>query len=388
MSNPFARTLRSLAADRSRASFAATVASVGVLVAWAAWFAVARVPVYAVSREARLETEARALPLASRVDGRLSSVRAVLGRDVADGEILFELDAEVERGRVEEERARQEGLWRRLDALRLERSAALLALEDVRRDARSAVAEAQAELRTAEEVAGLAREEAARARRLRAEGLLPESDHRRSESLAAQRSAEADAARRALERAEAQAARDDADRRMQLARLDGVNAEIEAALTASGRAAERLAAEEAWRVIRSPVTGVVGELAPVGPGSFVAEGDVLATVIPHSSLRIVAAFQPAEVLGRIHAGQPARIRFAGFPWLEYGTLPARVESVSGEVRDGLVWVHLVADLDGPARIPAQHGLPGEVTVELERVAPATLVLRAVGRLLTGAGEDG
>jgi len=102
----------------------------------------------------------------------------------------------------------------------------------------------------------------------------------------------------------------------------------------------------------------------------------------------VAAFEPAEVLGRIRPGQPARVRFAGFPWLEYGTLPARVQSVSGEVRDGLAWVHLAADLDGPARIPVQHGLPGEVTVELERVAPATLVLRAVGRLLAGAGEGG
>jgi membrane fusion protein (multidrug efflux system) len=32
-------------------------------------------------------------------------------------------------------------------------------------------------------------------------------------------------------------------------------------------------------------------------------------------------------------------------------------------------------------IPLQHGLPGKLEVEVERISPAALVLRSVGKLL-------
>ena len=53
--------------------------------------------------------------------------------------------------------------------------------------------------------------------------------------------------------------------------------------------------------------------------------------------------------------------------------------VGSEVRDGRVRVEL-AVLSKRSPVPLQHGLPGTLEVELERVAPFILALRAAGGL--------
>jgi membrane fusion protein (multidrug efflux system) len=95
----------------------------------------------------------------------------------------------------------------------------------------------------------------------------------------------------------------------------------------------------------------------------------------------VAEFSPAA-LGRIQPGQAARLRLDGFPWVQYGSLAVKVLRVGSELRAGRIRV----ELDVPhasSRIPLQHGLPGAVEIEVERVAPATLLLRVAGRLVAG-----
>ena len=46
-----------------------------------------------------------------------------------------------------------------------------------------------------------------------------------------------------------------------------------------------------------------------------------------------------------------------------------------EVRDGQIRVELAFLTDPASPIPFQHGLPGTVEVEVERVSPAALVRR-------------
>jgi len=58
-----------------------------------------------------------------------------------------------------------------------------------------------------------------------------------------------------------------------------------------------------------------------------------------------------------------------------------VASVAHETRDGQIRVELSLTPDFTSAIPLQHGLSGTVEVEVERVAPVTLVLRAVGKHL-------
>ncbi len=100
-----------------------------------------------------------------------------------------------------------------------------------------------------------------------------------------------------------------------------------------------------------------------------------------SGLVIIANFQLASVLGRVHVGQPAIVRLDGFPRAQYGTVRARVSRVSEEIRDGKVRVELAVDSARPADIPYQQGFPTSVEVEVERVSPAALILRAASELV-------
>ena len=104
-------------------------------------------------------------------------------------------------------------------------------------------------------------------------------------------------------------------------------------------------------------------------------------VVPDGMLKVVALFHPSEALGRVRPGQRARVRFDGFPWTQYGSTPARVSNVATKLRYGRVRVELSFDpgvLTEIPRIPYQDGLTAVVDIEIERVSPATLVLRSAG----------
>lgn len=104
----------------------------------------------------------------------------------------------------------------------------------------------------------------------------------------------------------------------------------------------------------------------------------------------VADFPPAA-LGRLRPGQPARLRLDSFPWTQYGTVPATVAGVAPEIRDGRLQVELTLQPLATSRIPLQPGLTGSAEVEVERVSPAVLVLRAAGQRIAApepAGAQG
>jgi membrane fusion protein (multidrug efflux system) len=133
--------------------------------------------------------------------------------------------------------------------------------------------------------------------------------------------------------------------------------------------------------VRAPITGYLGEVATLQPGAVVRQGDTLGVVLPAGALRVVAHFLPAIALGRVQPGQPARLRLDGFSWAQYGSLTATVTSVATEARDGVIRVELHLEPEALTAIPLQHGLPGTVEVEIERISPAALVLREVGTRL-------
>jgi membrane fusion protein (multidrug efflux system) len=132
------------------------------------------------------------------------------------------------------------------------------------------------------------------------------------------------------------------------------------------------------------VAGTVGDVAPLHAGDMVGAGQKFATVVPAGALFAVADFEPRAVLGRVHAGQRARLRLDGFPWTQFGSLPLTVSRVASEIRDGRIRVEFRPDGAWPTGMPLQHGLPGAIEVTLDRVAPAVLVLRASGQMLANA----
>src|SRR5258707_15830520 len=97
MSVKFSQTIRALNADRAR-GFVVGILTIGALVtAWAVWLLIGRVTVYAVSDAARIETDQSVYPIQTLYSGRIANTHVVLGQEVRRGDVLIELDANVQR---------------------------------------------------------------------------------------------------------------------------------------------------------------------------------------------------------------------------------------------------------------------------------------------------
>jgi membrane fusion protein (multidrug efflux system) len=224
-----------------------------------------------------------------------------------------------------------------------------------------------------------AEEEAEFYTRLQGRGLAAQLDLVRTRAEVHKRRAAADTLRLAIGRLEVEQQTRERDRLARLERLKREVIQMEGDIATATATLERLRHEIEHRHIRAPVAGRIGETATLHSGAVVREGETLGAILPPSVLKVVAYFLPSVALGRLHSGQPARLRLAGFPWIQYGSLAATVTSVAHEVRDGQIRVELHLMPDAASPIPLQHGLPGTVEVEVERVAPAVLVLRIIGQ---------
>jgi multidrug resistance efflux pump len=379
MPSPFSRTLRSLEADGHRRWAAGLIPALLLLSVWGVWFLVARVSVYEVSDRAWLAVDREAHPIAAPVPGRIASLRMALGQQVAAGEVLAVLEGEEQRSRLEEERARATGFERQAAALHQQIASGHQELADRGHASQAAVEETRSKLREAEAAARLAEQEAARQARLLASGLIPPAEAERAKSEAEQRHAAAESLRQTLGRLAYEEKSTRSEQRGDIDELERELALLTSQTSEARAAVRRLERDLELRTIRAPVAGRIGQIAPVRVGSVLAAGEPLAMVVPKGEIKAIAELLPASA-GRIEPGQRARVVLHSFPAAQYGELPATVSRLGSEPRDGRIRVELSLRPDRRSRLPLQHGLPGTVEVEVERVSPAVLVLRTVGKV--------
>lgn len=379
----FSTSLRALAADRGRGLELGVGLAVLLLLVWGWWLASAELVLVEVSVRASVESVSAAVPVTTLVEGRVGEARLELGRRVVAGEGLVRLDSERLRLERASHAAELAGLRAQLAASEREHAAIAAAIAIYERGGRARASEAQASAREAEVEAVLAASQAARSESLARAGFEPAEAEERSRAQLLGRQASAAARRRQVARTAAEVQERIAMLCIELARLERGQAELrgeierrEAALAAFDR---RLAEHD----VRAPIAGVLGHVQPLQPGAVLAANSTVAHVIPDGELRIVAGFRPSAI-GRLAPGQPARLRLDGFPWTEYGSLRGAVVSVASEAVGGVVRVECSVDPASAPAIPLEHGLVGALEVEVERVSPAGLLTRSVGRALGGA----
>ncbi|MDQ2899911.1 MAG: HlyD family efflux transporter periplasmic adaptor subunit [Acidobacteriota bacterium] len=366
---------------------AVLLCAAALLGGWILWAAEARVTRYEVSETARLEVDSAAYPVQARVAGRVVSARLSLGRQIHAGDVLVELESETERLNLQEERARLAALAPQLNALNAEIGAQGKGRERDSRVLGVALDEAAAKYRESLAMAKLADADAERAVRLHSEGISSEADFQRAKAEAQGKRAAAENLRIAVSKLEPENSVRDNDRDVKLEQLHGNISRINAQAASSLATIKRLEYEIERRRIRAPIAGRLAESAVLRTGSYVVEGEKLGVILPPGGLRVVAEFAPEAAIGRLRPGQRGTLRLRGFPWAQYGTISTIVTHVASEVRDGKVRVELAVESTvgphGPSSIPVQHGLPGSVEVEVERISPASLILRTAGGILAG-----
>jgi multidrug resistance efflux pump len=381
MPTNFHRVSQSLQADKGIRSTAVLAITLVLLGAWVLWAFRAQVTLYEISDSARLEIASAAYPVQANVAGRLSASHLVLGTEVKAGDVLAELDSNGERLSLQQEQTRFAALGPELTALHSQIESENGGRTDERRVLGISIEGARAQYREAEAQAALAEQEAERASRLRAEGILALSDAQKAKAEAQSKRAAAENLRIAISRLEPELHVRDRDREVRINQLSENIAKLEAGRTISAATIKRLEYEMERRRIRAPVSGRLSECAALRPGAYISEGDQLGVILPAGKLQAIAEFQPFAALGKVRPGQPAVLRLQGFPWAQYGTVSAHVSRVAGEIRDGKVRVELAVNSGSHPRIPFEHGLPGSVEVEVERISPAALILRSAGELV-------
>lgn len=367
--------------ERTAATHAMQAAGVCLAAAWTWWLTCSSVTLYETTDSARIEAEQSAYALQSEVPGRIIAWNLRTGKGVRAGEIIAELDSARERAQLAEMQTRASGL-KTLSASVLEQiSAEESALEAEQKASLTAEEEARAFSSRASAPASYAEQESDRLKRLAAQGLVSERELQQGIADAAEKRSEVDRTVVAVRRLHAEQLTREQDRRARIRSLQAKQREEEAEFSTALAAISRVQAEIARLVVRAPVTGRVAEAAVLRTGSVVEAGQRLGAIIPDTGNTVVAWFPPAAA-GRVRPGQHARIRLLGYPWTEYGAASATVTEVASELRDGKLRAELSLQPANAPRVPLQHGMPGSVEVEVERVSPLVLVKRHVGVLMT------
>jgi multidrug resistance efflux pump len=373
MAYPFSRTLRALALDRLASPFWPVAATSLVVIGWVVWFFGARITLYEVTSNARLEVDRAAHPIAPAISGRVVSSSLVLGQFVVAGQILVELDAEAEQRKLEQEQQRLSALHPEFEALHRQLGEEERILVADAEEARRALDISRVRRAEAESAVGFAAEEV---RRLTKVGGASELELLHAKAEEEKRRYDQAALTLEVARLESDLPRRDAENRARYEKVRRDADDLDGQIHSTISLLKVLETDVERHKLRAPTSGRVGDVATLPVGAMVHEGERLGVIVPEGEVKVIADFS-SGALGRVHEGQVARLRLKGFSWLQHGSLGARVTKVGLEARDDRVRVELGV-VSIPFRVPLQHGLPGTLEVEVEHVAPAILALRAAG----------
>ncbi|MDB6088281.1 MAG: hypothetical protein JWN85_1065 [Gammaproteobacteria bacterium] len=384
MSTPFSRTFRAMEAESARAPLLALGLVSAFMLAGLAWLCFARVSLYETSRAAHLEAGASSNVIQAPVAGEVTASHLQLGRAVRQGDTLVVLDSSAASLQLDVERARHEARVREISAVEAEIGAQERTLDSERLTKRATIDEARTQADAARPLSRFAETEIERLEQMREKALISQVDYLRRRSEAERDRLNERTALQAVARVGAEMSTRQSDRLSTIEQLHHQLKTLEGECATSAAQISQLAFEVQRRTIRSPIDGVVGDLTVLRPGAYVSDGAVLATIVPAGEVQAIAEFPAGRAVGRIRAGQHARLRLEGLPWGQYGSVVATVTRVATEGRQGVARVELDVTRQSPIAARLEHGLSASVDVEVEQVRPAQLLVRALGQL---AGEQ-
>lgn len=85
--------------------------------------------------------------------------------------------------------------------------------------------------------------------------------------------------------------------------------------------------------LRAPQGGVVKDLATHTPGTVVAPGTILMTIVPHDERLRAEVWVSNDDIGFVRAAQPARLKLAAFQFQKFGMLDGEVVQVSADASE-------------------------------------------------------
>ncbi|HEY0251992.1 MAG TPA: HlyD family efflux transporter periplasmic adaptor subunit [Kofleriaceae bacterium] len=350
-----------------------------------AWSTIARVPIVKVSAQARIEPHNAVFRIEPPSAGRVVRSMLNLDEDIKEGDLLIEFDTHAEQLELDQSKATLEGLKEELTVIS----------EQIANKKGEAHATGQVDEVAVKEAMEREQEIAPRHKlaQERAELALKSPTGSMSEIEKLERRTDVDSlgyAKEAQSLAIIRLRREQSVRGQtmiaQLLSLQREQLKAESQIRELQVAISRLEYQIERKHYRAPASGHLVDVAELGAGAFIADGQRVGTIVSNDAeVRIRARF-PKEVVGQIQPGQTAQLKLDGYPWTIYGTDPAKVTRVGTE--PGLVatpeaipdTVRVELDIEAPpdSRIQLHHGMTATVEVEVARVSPIALLMRSIG----------
>ena len=335
----------------------------GFIAALGGWMAIGRLDMVAVA-EGRLVPRSQLKIVQPAEGGVLREILVAEGERVRAGQVLGRMDirlAQADATALEAELSLRQLQLRRIDAelradklnrtdadphamyaqVEAQREARVQAYQNSLAEERAVIARAKREMQVAQEtrtkLAGslpLLLEQERAFERLANEGfagkLMSSQRSRERQELEQDLRAQehrVESARAAIEQAERRMAQIGANYRAQL-RTERIEAERERSRLA--QEGEKLRHRQGLAELRSPVDGVVKDLATHTSGSVLAPGAVLMTVVPDGEGLLAEVWLQNQDAGFVRVGLPAKLKLASFPFQRYGMLEGRVLRISAD----------------------------------------------------------
>jgi hemolysin D len=384
MAYPFQRTLRSLDGDEFGIRVALVTLSVAAMAGLGVWAFDARIPVLKVSTLGRIEPHNAVHRIEPPEAGKVLTSTLALDREVVQGDLLVEFDSQEQRFELQQSEIN-------LTALTHDRAALTEQIARKKKELEESIQADEAALREAE----------AKSRELTPKYLLAQQRERRAEQSVPGAISEMEKLERKMESEELSRTtqtqpialrrlqREQTVRRAaiegQLLQFNRDRLKLDSDIDGLQVAIAKLKYQIARRQVRAPATGQLVDVVELAEGDYISQGQRLGTILAKGPLRVRARF-PKETVGIIRPGQIAQLKLDGYPWSVYGTVRAQVTSVgteptvipTAEAVPGTVKVELDVEPPADPRIVLQHGMTATVEIEVARVSPVVLLLRALG----------
>ncbi|HEY2510806.1 MAG TPA: HlyD family efflux transporter periplasmic adaptor subunit [Polyangiaceae bacterium] len=385
MAYPFQRTLRSLNGHESTTRIALVFLGAMALCGLAAWTVLAKVPLLKVSTQGRIEPHNAVHRIEPPESGRVVQSLLELDKEVSEGDLLIEFDTREERLQLAQSEATSATLTHDLGVL-----SAQIDNKRAELGASGLVDEVSLREATAKDQELVPRRELAQQREQLA-ARSPTGALSDLEKL--ERHTEADELEHTSKTQHlgiVRLKREQVVRReeliAQLLQLQREKLKIDGQLGELNVGIDRLNYQIEKKHVCAAASGRLVDVVELAAGDYISQGTRLGTILAKGSHVRVRARFPKETVGIVRPGQKAQLKLDGYPWSIYGTVPAQVTSVgtepginpTPEAIPGTVRVELDFQSPSDPRIVLEHGLTATVEIEVGRVSPVGLLMRAIG----------
>ena len=114
------------------------------------------------------------------------------------------------------------------------------------------------------------------------------------------------------------------------AQLRSERIEAERERSRAAQELEKLHHRRSLAELRAPADGIVKDLATHTPGTVLAPGAVLMTLVPEGEPLLAEVWLQNQDAGFVRAGQSAKLKLSAFPFQRYGMLEGRVLRISAD----------------------------------------------------------